>query len=126
MPRLKNNDSIFRKHEKYDEITDFVKNNIRYYTYPELIDMIHINFGYYFTEIRNFYKYLRKENIYKPKDKIHYTQVRIESIYKYVPDIKNKERIKLENKHKFKTNIENKLRRLKEMDLKNKEWENND
>ena len=114
---------IFRNFERKDELLDYLRQNVDYYTYEELLELLEMHFGYTWSSITLLTGIMKKYGIKVPK-RIALKTIHIESVYRFIPDIErmlNAKNLKREKDERYSDKIQEKLNRLKQMDEKRKE-----
>ena len=109
------NKTIFRNYEKRDEILDYIRENINYYSYEELLELIKIRYDFTWSSSTLLVGVLKKYGIKKPKQ-IPMKTIHIESVFRFIDDIEKKlnaKKNKEEKEEKYAKQIEEKLQRLK-------------
>lgn len=119
---------IFRNCEKKDEIIEYLKNNSDYYSYDELLELLHMHFNFTWSDKSLLLGVFKKYGIPKP-NKIPMKTIHIESIFRCLPEVErmlNAKNLKKEKEDKYAKQIQDKLDRLKQMDVKAQEESNDE
>lgn len=109
---------IFRQFERKEELLEYLRQNVDYYTSEELLELLYMEFGFTWSDVTTMCLILAKYNIKRGKKPAMKT-IHIESVYRFIPDIErmlNAKNIKKEKESKYDKKIQEKLDKLKQMD----------
>lgn len=121
MPRLKANGSTLQKNENYEQICELLK-ELNYYSNDELMEIALFKYEHDFRSHRQLTYTFNLLGI-KRDAPIKFEQVRIDSTFRFMNEIEKLEKQR-EGKKKYEKQINEKLERLKAMDAKSEEQDN--